>query len=104
VFSVIDTTDERYTPEIEPEGLERTVDINIEDNECGAFGILPVDVGNPYYLMDEETLGGDPNDWLDDDGNPMPDCRVDIYDVLELANRWLNCSDPLGTDCTQYNL
>ena len=110
VFSVDDTTDARYTPETEPEGLVRTVDIDIEDNECGALGILTVDISNPYYLMTEaelEALLGpdhrDPNDWIDDDGSPMPDCRADIYDILEFAKKWLNCSDPQGSDCTRYD-
>jgi hypothetical protein len=106
-FFVDETSDERYTVWDEEDeeyyGMERWVDINIEDNDCGASGILPVDVSNPYYLMDEETLGGDPNDWVDDDGNPMPDCHVDIYDVLEFVTEWLECSDPQGS-CTQYNL
>jgi len=114
VFSVDDTTDARYTPETEPEGLVRTVNIDIKDNECGALGILPVDISNPYYLMDEETLQSiewkpilegrrDPNDWIDDDGSPMPDCRADIYDILEFATKWLNCSDPQGSGCTRYD-
>jgi hypothetical protein len=102
VFFVDETTDQRYTPETEPEGLERTVDINIEDNECGALGISHLDVSNPYYVMDEETLGGDPNDWIDDNGNPRPDCHVDIYDILEFATLWLNCSDPQDLACESY--
>ncbi|MHC4215472.1 MAG: LamG domain-containing protein, partial [Planctomycetota bacterium] len=36
-----------------PTGIERTIDITVEDNECGAFGTLEADVSNPYYLMDE---------------------------------------------------
>jgi hypothetical protein len=110
-FTVTHTTDARYRDD-EGAGLERTVDISIEDNDCGAFGILPVDVGNPYYVMDEETLeatlGGDrdPNDWIDDEGNPMPDCYVNIYDILEFATQWLDCSDPQdltpGGPCTSY--
>jgi len=103
VFLVDDTTDERYTEWDEEDevfyGMERSVQIDIEDNECGALGILPMDISNPYYLMDEETLGGDPNDWIDGDGNPMPDCNVDIYDVIEMARRWLNCTEPLDPSC-----
>jgi len=106
VFYVDDTSDNRYAVWDEEDeeyyGIERSVDIEIEDNECGALGFLPMDISNPYYLMDEQTLGGDPNDWVDDDGNPMPDCHVDIYDVLEFVTEWLECSDPQGAGCTSY--
>ena len=96
VTVVDDGGDDRYTD------MVRTVDIDIQDNECGAFGVVPVDVSNPYYLMDEETLGGDPNDWVDEDGNPLPDCYVDIYDVIEFATEWLDCSDPQKLGCESY--
>jgi hypothetical protein len=68
-------------------GLEREVDIDIEDNECGAFGILAMDISNPYY----ET---DPNYAADD-----PDCYVDIHDAVEVAKRWLDCTDPQDPTC-----
>ena len=84
-------------------GLEKEVQFDIEDNECGAFGTLAMDVGNPYYVMDEVTLGGDPNDYVDDDGNPLPDCYVNIYDVIETARRWLDCTDPQTAGCVQLN-
>jgi hypothetical protein len=92
--------DERYQWEIETdegtetEGLTRVVDIDIEDNECGAFGISYLDVGNP-------NAATDPN-YQDDDGNPLPDCYVDIYDVIEFATKWLNCSDPQTEGCESY--
>ena len=116
-FFVTDATDARYgemvqvlddegdpvvPPEWDWDGLGRTIDISIEDNECGAYGISYLDVSNPYYLMDEETLGGDPNDWVYDDGNPRPDCYVDIYDILEFATKWLDCSDPQTEGCESY--
>jgi len=75
-------------------GLERTVDFNIEDNECGAFGYLAMDVGNPNAFTD-------PN-YRDSDGNPLPDCYVDIYDVIELATKWLDCSDISDPSCESY--
>jgi hypothetical protein len=103
-FTVVDSGgDERYgkmvelinpdtgfpydPPRYEWDGLVKTVDIDIEDNECGAFGILPGDIGNSDPCA------------VDDDGNPLPDCQVDIYDVIEMARRWLNCTDPQGTGC-----
>ena len=70
-------------------GIERIVTLDIEDNECGAFGILPMDVSNPYYVTD-------PN-WAEDD----PDCNVDIHDVIGMAKRWFNCTDPQGTGCAK---
>jgi hypothetical protein len=93
--------------------IEKTFSISIEDNECGAYGTLDMDISNPYYLMTEAELGAllgndhrDPNDWMDDDGNPLPDCHVDMYDVLEIAWRWFNCSDPQnlkpGGPCESY--
>ena len=104
VFSVTEATDERYQwYEEDPEdpcapeilvALEKTVDIDIEDNECGAFGILPLDVGNPNAFTD-------PN-YRDSDGNPLPDCYVDIYDVIELATKWLDCSDIKDPSCKSY--
>ena len=99
-FSVTEATDKRYhwyeedpedpcAPEI-PVGLEKTVDIKIEDNECGAYGILPLDVGNSDPCA------------IDEDGNPLPDCYVDIYDVIELATQWLDCSDIHDPSCESY--
>jgi len=86
VFTVIDDGgDERYT------GMQRTVQFNIEDNECGAYGILPLDVGNPYAFTD-------PN-FLDENGNPLPDCRVDVYDLVEIAVNWLRCTNPQDENC-----
>ncbi len=88
VWVIDDGGDTRFT------NLERTVDIDIEDNECGAFGISYLDVGNP-------NAATDPN-YVDDDGNPLPDCYVDIYDVIEFATKWLDCSDPQDAGCESY--
>ena len=93
--------------------IEKRFLISIEDNECGAFGTLDMDISNPYYLMTEAELGAllgpdrrDPNDWMDENGIPTPDCHVDMYDVLEIAWRWFNCSDPQnlkpGGPCESY--
>ena len=82
IVTVIDDGgDSRFTD------LERIVTLDIQDNECGAFGIPEFDVSNPYYITD-------PN-WADDD----PDCSVDIHDVIRMAKEWLNCTDPQGTGC-----
>jgi len=90
LFFVESTSDERYAPlnnENEPEGLERSVDLDIEDNECGAWGISYLDiVGDPSRVSD-------PNN---------PDCYVDIYDIIEFATRWFNCSDPQDAGCESY--
>jgi len=98
VFYVDDTTDARYTVWDEGDqqyyGLDRGVDISIEDNECGAFGISYLDIGNPYAATD-------PN-YQDEDGNPLPDCYVDIFDVIEFATKWLDCSDPQDPACESY--
>ena len=92
--------DERYDKFTEAAGLAanaldddgpRVVNIGIEDNECGAYGILDMDIGNP-----------DPCD-LDYNGNPNPDCYVNIYDALEIVTRWFNCSDPQTVGCIKYN-
>ncbi len=88
VTVVDDGGDTRYTD------LERTVEFDIEDNECGAFGFLPLDVGNPNAFTD-------PN-YRDSDGNPLPDCYVDIYDVIEIATKWLDCSDIHDPSCESY--
>jgi len=86
VFTVIDDGgDTRYTD------MERTVQFNIEDNECGAFGISYLDVGNPNAFSD-------PN-FRDEDGNPLPDCYIDIYDVVEMAIGWLRCTNPQDGNC-----
>jgi hypothetical protein len=89
VVTVIDGGgDTRYTD------MEREVAFNIEDNECGAYGISYLDVGNP-------NAATDPN-YRDDDGNPLPDCYVDIYDVIEFATKWFDCSDPQDAGCESY--
>jgi len=88
VWVVDDGGDDRFT------GLERSVTFNIEDNECGAFGYLAMDVGNPNAFTD-------PN-YRDEAGNPLPDCYIDIYDVIELATQWLDCSDPQDPSCESY--
>jgi hypothetical protein len=92
--------DVRYQWEVEgdegpeTEGLTRVVDIDIEDNECGAYGISYLDVGNP-------NAATDPN-YQDEEGNPLPDCYVNIHDVIEFATKWLNCSDPQNLNCESY--
>ena len=78
----------------EGEGISSELEILVEDNECGAFGISHVDVGNPNAFTD-------PN-YQDEDGNPLPDCYVDIYDVIELATKWLDCSDISDPSCESY--
>jgi hypothetical protein len=89
VFTVVDDGgDERYT------GIVKEVQIDIEDNECGAFGRLPLDVGNPNAFTD-------PN-YVDDDGNPLPDCYVNIWDAIWLVTEWLDCSDPQDPACESY--
>ena len=81
-FTVVDDGgDTRYTD------IDRGVDIDIEDNECGAWGISYLDiVGDPSRVSD-------PNN---------PDCYVDIYDIIEFATRWFNCSDPQDAGCESY--
>ena len=74
--------------------LEKEVQIDIEDNECGAFGVLAFDVGNPNAFTD-------PN-YRDSDGNPLPDCYVNIYDVIEIATKWLDCSYISDPACESY--
>jgi hypothetical protein len=77
-FTVADDGgDTRYT------GLENTLDIDIEDNECGAFGISELDIANSS-------------------GEDEPDCYVDIYDIIEFATKWLDCSDPQDGGCESY--
>ena len=86
VFTVIDDGgDERFT------GMERTVQFDIEDNECGAWGISYLDIGNPNAFTD-------PN-FCDEDGNPLPDCHIDIYDVVEMVAGWLRCTNPKDENC-----
>jgi hypothetical protein len=80
-------------PEIQV-GIEQEVQINIEDNECGAFGVVNLDIGNP-------NAATDPN-YVDDDGNPLPDCVVDIHDAIEFVTEWLDCSDPQDPACGNY--
>jgi hypothetical protein len=63
--------------------LEQSVEFDIEDNECGAYGISYLDIANSS-------------------GEEEPDCYVDIYDVIEFATKWLNCSDPQKPGCESY--
>ena len=77
------------TGEIVTIRLEKSVEFDIEDNECGAFGVLEMDIGNSDPCA------------VDNKGNPLPDCYVNIHDVVEMAKRWLNCSDPQGTGCAK---
>ena len=84
-FTVVDDGgDTRYTD------IDRGVDIDIEDNECGAWGISYLDIGNSDPCA------------VDDDGNPLPDCYVDIHDAIEMAIQWLDCSDPQDAGCESY--
>ena len=103
VFTVVDGGgDERYwrqepvldewgipTGEIATIRLEKSIEFLIEDNECGAFGILEMDIGNSDPCAVDRT------------GKPLPDCHVNIYDVVEMAKRWLACSNPQGTGCVR---
>jgi hypothetical protein len=103
VYVIDDGGDERYTTLTENAASlpgagsgdgPRTVEFDIEDNECGAYGILYMDVGNPNAFTD-------PN-YRDSDGNPLPDCYVDIYDAIELATKWLDCSYLQDPSCESY--
>lgn len=37
---------------------------------------------------------------LDSEGNPTPDCRVDLQDFAAFAAQWLECVDPSDPSCT----
>jgi len=85
VFTVVDDGgDDRYAD------MVQEVDFEIEDNECGAFGIVPMDVSNSFYMTDPNYVEGD------------PDCHVDLYDVIAFARQWLDCSDPQDAACESY--
>ena len=78
VFTVVDDGgDDRYAD------MVQTVNIDIEDNECGAYGISYLDIANS-------------------NGEDESDCYVDIYDVIEFATKWLDCSDPQDVGCESY--
>jgi hypothetical protein len=65
----------------------KRLQFDVEDNECGAFGRLQMDIGNSDPCA------------IDEDGNPLPDCYVDIYDAIEVATQWLDCTDPQDISC-----
>ena len=54
------------------------IDVAILDNECGAWGYSPADLNR--------------------------DCRIDLADVSEFAQGWLECSLPETESCVHYNL
>ena len=56
------------------EGLEvDDVGVAVDDNECGAWGHLPLDLNH--------------------------DCVVGLADLVELAASWLECTQPYGDNC-----
>jgi len=82
VFYVLDDGgDTRFTE------MERIVQLDIEDNECGAFGRLAMDISNPYYITDPNYSEND------------PDCAVNIHDIVYIAKRWIDCTDPQNPGC-----
>jgi len=99
VWVIDDGGDERYAtltenaaslPGAGADAGPKTVDFDIEDNECGAFGIVPGDVSNRFYMTDPNYEAGD------------PDCYVDIYDVIGFVTEWLDCSDIHYPSCESY--
>jgi hypothetical protein len=64
----ITSLDGGYDPLPVPDVLVR-----VEDNECGAWGYLELDINQ--------------------------DCYVDIGDFAELAAAWMECTQPYGTNC-----
>ncbi len=89
VWVIDDGGDERYAEFTEQK--PKKAQFSIEDNECGAFGILKGDVGNPNAFTD-------PND-RDSVGNPLPDFYLNIFDVIEVATQWLDCSNLQDPSC-----
>jgi hypothetical protein len=46
-------------------------------------------------LLPGDIAGGDP----DIDGNPTPDCHIDLKDIAAIALLYLRCNDPLDASC-----
>ncbi|MBE0536642.1 MAG: hypothetical protein IH624_13330 [Phycisphaerae bacterium] len=51
----------------------RKITVHVEDNECGAWGYLPLDLNQ--------------------------DCVINIADLAEFAASWLECTQPYGDSC-----
>ena len=60
------------------DGMEVSLDVTINENECGPWGYGPMDFTGP---------GG------------VPDCLVDVLDLAEFLTQWLDCSQPYQDDC-----
>ena len=60
----------------EYDGLDGSVDVDILENECGAWGY----------------------NWADFD----EDCDVDLADLQIMASAWLDCSNPYDPGCVDY--
>jgi hypothetical protein len=50
-----------------------TIVVDIQDNECGAWGFMPADLNR--------------------------DCKIDLNDFAILASTWLKCTQPFMTGC-----
>jgi len=55
----------------------RNVYVNVEDNDCGAWGYSPMD----FNL----------------------DCYVDLKDFAEFASHWLECTEPDNPNCVNLD-
>jgi len=51
------------------------VEVAIRENDCGSWGYDPMDFSH--------------------------DCYVDLFDFLEFAAAWLNCTQPQAPSCFQ---
>jgi hypothetical protein len=66
-------------------GVATTLDIKVEDNDCGARGYNPADIAG----------GGEEGD--------EPDCIVGLADIFGMINQWTLCTYPYdGSDPAQY--
>jgi len=74
--------DDPCTPDVEEESDgevdETIVVVIVQDNECGAWGYDAVDVAGAF----------------NEEGEPMPDCVVNLADFAHFYNQWLICTEP----------
>jgi hypothetical protein len=74
VWVIDDGGDEGYAVFTEEE--PKTVEFDIADNECGAWGYVDADTNE--------------------------DCSVDLEDFLDFYDQWLDCADPQDPACESY--
>ncbi|AQQ10028.1 Immunoglobulin I-set domain protein [Sedimentisphaera cyanobacteriorum] len=72
---------------------ERIANASMDDVRIYNYALSPEEIAQLYYDVSGEPICIDPPDPAYDLSGPegMPDCKVDMYDFVQIAKKWFEC-------------